>query len=475
MVALSFWMLERTRVSTEEVLATRGQRSSLVDLLSIIQDAEIGQRGYLLTGQDGYLKPYEASLANAGPAFDAVAKALPDDERSRDFVASLKIQVETKLAELAATVDLKKAGKTDDALALVLTDRGKQSMDEIRALIRGETANVERRLFASIDEQRENAHALRWVTIGGGILILLAGLGTAWALTSYTRELVSARSEVQALNTGLEVRVKERTADLQRANDEIQRFAYIVSHDLRAPLVNVMGFTSEMETSLGTLQGLVDDPAFEAMPGSSEAKAAIVLDVPEALSFIRASTKKMDGLINAILKLSREGQRTLAPEPVDLGALFEGISASAQHRLIETQGELRLEKPLGAITSDRLALEQIFGNLVDNAIKYRSPSRPPVIEVRMRSEPGGSVMIEIQDNGRGIGQADHDRIFDLFRRAGAQDQPGEGIGLAHVRALVRRLGGHITLTSDVGVGTTFRVTLPRNLKKKTEHASELRG
>ena len=85
MVALSFWMLERTRVSTEDVLATRGQRSALVDLLSIIQDAEIGQRGYLLTGEDGYLKPYEAAVSNAGPALNAVTKLLPDDDRSRAF------------------------------------------------------------------------------------------------------------------------------------------------------------------------------------------------------------------------------------------------------------------------------------------------------------------------------------------------------------------------------------------------------
>jgi signal transduction histidine kinase len=134
-----------------------------------------------------------------------------------------------------------------------------------------------------------------------------------------------------------------------------------------------------------------------------------------------------------------------------------------------------MERPLPTVLSDRLALEQVFGNLVDNAVKYRAPGRPPRIAIRARPDRTGSVLIEIEDNGRGIGEQDHERVFDLFRRAGSQDQPGEGIGLAHVRALVRRLGGQITMTSELGVGTTFRVRLPRTLQTKTEQLGELRG
>src|SRR5262249_37337154 len=156
------------------------------------------------------------------------------------------------------------------------------------------------------------------------------------------------------------------------------------------------------------LQGVVNDPTFGAIPTGPDAKTAITVDVPEAITFIRASTKKMDGLINAILKLSREGQRNLSSEPVDLGVLFDGISASVQHRLTETGGELRIERPLGVIMTDRLALEQIFGNIVDNAVKYRSPARAPIIDVRMRGQPGGQILIEVQDNGRGISEQDHD-------------------------------------------------------------------
>ena len=475
MVGLSFWALERTRASTAEVLSTREMRSAVVDLFSVVQDAETGQRGYLMTGQDRYLQPYEDAAKRTNAGYDRLQKVMRSQPGSENFFAQLRPLIDAKMAELAQTVALKRAGKSDEALAIVLTDRGKDLMDRIRTLLQNEREAVETRLYAAIEEQRSNASALRWTTIAGGLLMLLAGAGVTWALARYTREIIRARSEVEALNSGLELRVKERTVDLQRANDEIQRFAYIVSHDLRAPLVNVMGFTTELKSSLEALQALTSDPAIDVSSAAAAAKTAVETDVPEAISFIQSSTKKMDSLINAILKLSREGQRTLKPEAVSLDALFDGVSDSLQHRLTETEAELAIERPLPTLISDRLALEQVFGNLVDNAVKYRAAGRPPRIAIRARPERTGSVLIEIEDNGRGIGDQDHERVFDLFRRAGSQDQPGEGIGLAHVRALVRRLGGQITLTSELGVGTTFRVRLPRNLRTKSEQLGEPRG
>ena len=250
MVALSMWMLERTRTATEEVLATREMRSGVVDLFSVVQDAETGQRGYLLTGEDRYLRPYEEAVKRTDVGITRLADVMRRQPGSDDFIGKLRPLIAAKMAELAQTVDLKRAGKSDEAMALVLSDRGKNVMDGIRALLQNERDTIEARLYAGIETQRANADALWWTTIAGGLLMLLAGAGVAWALATYTREIIRARSEVEALNSGLDLRVKERTVDLQRANDEIQRFAYIVSHDLRAPLVNIMGFTSELKTSL---------------------------------------------------------------------------------------------------------------------------------------------------------------------------------------------------------------------------------
>jgi signal transduction histidine kinase len=172
----------------------------------------------------------------------------------------------------------------------------------------------------------------------------------------------------------------------------------------------------------------------------------------------------MDGLINAILKLSREGRRVLKPERIELDTLLATAAESIQHQVGETGGSVSIEGRVPAIRSDRLSLEQIFGNLLDNALKYRSPDRPPKIRIVTTEQRGRQISVKVEDNGRGIAAQDHERVFDLFRRSGSQDQPGEGIGLAHVRTMVRNLGGDITLQSELGRGTVFTVTLPLDIR-----------
>jgi CHASE1-domain containing sensor protein/two-component sensor histidine kinase len=330
--------------------------------------------------------------------------------------------------------------------------------------------------------------------IGGGLLTTLLLFGAALAQARATATAQNARAQLAALNAGLEQRVQERTsqvesarraletlnrnletrvsirtADLQEANEEMQRFAYIVSHDLRSPLVNVMGFTSELDVARGSLTRFYADTVARQPESADEtARLAIEEDLPEAIEFIRSSTAKMDRLINAILKLSREGRRVLAPETIDLDGLVDTIRKSLRTQFEEAGATIEIDQ-LPEITSDRVALEQIFSNLIENAVKYLAPGRPGQIKVRGWSE-GATVVVDVEDNGRGINMKDHSRVFDLFRRAGVQDRPGEGIGLAHVRALVRRLGGTITLTSEEGRGSTFRVRLPKTLTQSEGNA-----
>jgi signal transduction histidine kinase len=463
LVAVSFWLLQKTTSSTDEVLRAREQRTVLAQLLSTVQDAETGQRGYLITGEERYLAPYTSAIQRVDGRLKLVQEKFQSDPQARDNVRKIADAIADKLTELAHTVELKQAGKSEEALEAVKTDRGKDDMDLIRRLVAEQSDKVEARLTASIKEQESNAFIARWFTVGAAAIILLAALGATAMILRYTRELVAARSEMEVLNSGLETRVKERTADLQRANDEIQRFAYIVSHDLRAPLVNVMGYTAELEAGLGTLTALCDDPKLDELESGSASRTAIRDDLPESIGFIRTSTQKMDGLIKAILKLSREGQRVLRPEAIDLQEFFESSIAAVQHRVSEVGAEVEIIRPMPTIESDRLALEQVFGNLIDNALKYTAPGRPPRIIIRQRPSAWGAIILEVEDNGRGIAAEDAERVFDLFRRAGVQDKQGEGIGLAHVRTLVRRLGGEITLNSELGKGTTFRVMLPRKL------------
>src|SRR6185295_8115588 len=130
-------------------------------------------------------------------------------------------------------------------------------------------------------------------------------------------------------------------------------------------------------------------------------------DLPEAIGFIRTSTKKMDSLINAILKLSREGGRSLQPERIDLVEVVATTIGALKHQISEANGEVSTSLEVPQMVSDKLSLEQIFGNLLDNAVKYRAKDRPLRIAVRTNAEPGDRVGIEVSDNGRGISDRDH--------------------------------------------------------------------
>jgi signal transduction histidine kinase len=295
-----------------------------------------------------------------------------------------------------------------------------------------------------------------------GLLLSVVGALTATSLTSYTRELNASRQALRRANTGLEAAVQERTGQLSRANSEIQRFAYIVSHDLRSPLVNVMGFTAEMESAIGTLDALLSQaPADHPWTVPGEAHTILRQDLPEAIHFIRSSTEKMDRLINAILGLSRLGRRELAPQWLDLNALVREAVDSLRISLDEAGGQVEIQGVLPQIYTDRIALEQMITNLIENAIKYSHKERAPRIRVSATSQ-GDRIALAIADNGRGIDARDHERVFELFRRSGAQDRSGEGIGLAHVRALAYRLEGTVSLDSALGTGSTFTLHLPRH-------------
>jgi signal transduction histidine kinase len=371
-----------------------------------------------------------------------------------------------KLAELRETIDLARAGKKDAALALVGTDRGQGDTEAIRSITARMAQREQSVVAAQFDAINERGRALVVMDTAGLLGVVLLACVIAFGIRRYVAalrgtqaELEVANRRLEAANVNLEGIVQARTADLTEANEEIQRFAYIVSHDLRAPLVNIMGFTSELETaakSLGRFAGEVD--AREPGALSTEVAAAVDEDIPEAIRFIKASTSKMDRLISAILTLSREGRRVLAAERLDMHAVLTSIADTVRHQATDGNAEIRIGE-MPTLMMDRVAVEQIFGNLLDNALKYLKPGRPGVIRIGGRME-GRLAVFEVEDNGRGISPRDHERIFELFRRAGDQSVPGEGIGLAHVRALVRRLGGKIECESVPDQGTVFRVRLP---------------
>lgn len=463
----AIWLLVISQRFSDSVAHTLKVRSEAYRLLTLIQDAETGQRGFLLTGNRDYLRPYDRGAAEAPDSLADLRQLTSASPVQRAAVDRLGAAMAGKLLELSTTINMASAGDRAGAIDRVKQNIGNSLMERIRQEVAGIQTEEER----VQDRQAEAARNTNLLLAGSSLLGILVVFGlAAYTLLSAnrsTKELVEAQSELRKTNDNLEALVAERVTELKAANEEIQRFAYIVSHDLRAPLVNVMGFTSELDTVRKDIADFLAETAEKAPELVTPAiRGAVETDLPEALDFIRASTSKMDRLINAILKLSREGRRVLTPQPIDVAALIQAQGEVLTQQLAASDAELSVQDDLPNIVSDRLAIEQIFGNLIENAIKYLKPGRPGRISVKGQAH-GAYLRYEITDNGRGIDAKDFERIFELFRRSGEQDRPGEGIGLAYVRNLARRLGGNVTVQSEFGTGSTFTVTLPAVFATRT--------
>ena len=433
------------------------------DVLNLLIDAETGQRGYILTGRADHLAVHHQAVEEIPQALDVLSALTRDAPAQAQRVADLRRFTTDRLEVLRQGVAHYEAGRPGAAVEVVRTGRGAELMEAMRLQIAAIDAAEARRLIEGRRETEAAARNTVRANFAAAIGILLLGGASLFLIRRYVIDMQRSREIVARMNEGLEAQVRERTAALTTANEEIQRFAYIVSHDLRAPLVNVMGYTAELEGA-----GAVVDRQLAAIEAAApqlvdpEAVTVVREEMPEAIGFIRASTAKMDRLIKAILNLSRQGRRHLVVEPLDVTAMVRQIADSVAHQVNAADGRIDVAA-LPEIESDRIALEQVFGNLIDNAVKYLDPARPGRIAVTGEDLPDGRVAFAVSDNGRGVSPSDHERIFELFRRAGRQDRQGEGLGLAFVRNNVRRLGGTISIESELGKGSTFHLELPKRL------------
>lgn len=464
-IGSTLYLVYLTQSHAEQVISARRVRTRAADLLLMIQQAESGQRGFLLTQDESFLSSYRDAASELRKRQAAFEEAVRENPFVRVDIDELRKAISSKAMELDRTIELATEGRRDEALEIVRSRIGLEQMIRVDEILRGAIEAGDGRVAEQVASQLRAAGILRVVTIAGAAAIVLLLAGAVFVISRYVREIQEAQEELTTMNTSLEGRVRERTEDLMQANQEIQRYAYIVTHDLRAPLVNIMGFTAELEGALKAIGRYFEEGTEAGEDVRNEARQAAQEDLPEAIGFIRSSTRKMDGLINAILKISRDGRRPLQPEPIDLDAIVRASGEAIQHQLGEADGTLEVSIDLPEFISDRFSIEQIIGNLFDNAVKYRDPERPLVLSVKAFRLNRFKIGIDISDNGRGIAPEDHERIFELFRRSGAQDKAGEGIGLAHVRSLIRNMGGEIKVKSALGEGTTFMIRLPADLSQ----------
>jgi signal transduction histidine kinase len=467
----SVYLVNQAREDAHWVLHTVEVENQISLTQLQLRRAESAQRGYISTLLPDFLTDFEKAASQFTPTMARLRELTTDNPAQRHFLDDMTPLTDARIAEFRKTIALAQTQHIDDAAEIVRESIGRDAMSRIDDLA-GQMRAEEDRLFAlrTANADRSQTLAASMTGIGSGLVVVLAGI-SIFLVRRSARARDDAEAQLRDNNLNLEATVDERTADLREANNEIQRFAYIVSHDLRSPLVNIMGFTSELEelrtdifrriAELGhaaASASAVPVMASETEPELDGQDKQLSQDFTEALGFIKSSIAKMDRLITAILNLTREGRRDFVPEKIDTRELIETIATTVAHQASEAEAQIRVE-PLPDIISDRLALEQIFSNLIDNALKYLRPGVPGDIAIRGRTKLGFAIF-DITDNGRGIDPKDHQRIFDLFRRAGEQNKPGQGIGLAHVRALVRRLGGTMSVSSELHHGSTFTVTLP---------------
>ena len=269
-------------------------------------------------------------------------------------------------------------------------------------------------------------------------LDVLAALASQLAV-GLRRSLFEAR--LQGYAAELETRVAERTRELTEKSQEMESFLYSVSHDLKAPLISIQGYAQSLEEDYA--RALEGDGAFY-------------------LERIRRNATLMESLILDILELSRIGRIREHPEDVDLDALLAGIGARLGDRFQQAGGSLVLAPGLPRVHGERNRLDQLFTNLLDNALKYRHPDRPPRVEVE-GEVVDGEARVRVRDNGRGIPARYHDRLFNVFQRLpapGMDDPGGTGMGLAIVKRIVETHRGRVHVESTEGVGTTFHLAFP---------------
>jgi len=245
--------------------------------------------------------------------------------------------------------------------------------------------------------------------------------------------------------------------ELQDKSNELEQVLFVASHDLRSPLVNIQGFAKELQQSLEQVRSELQGK--DIPPAARERLAAPMdKDIPDALQFILGSSSKMDSLLAGLLKVSRLGRATLTMEKLDMNNLMADVVANFEFQVKEAGAWLEVED-LPPCLGDRIQINQVFSNLVDNALKFPAPNPPGNIRVSGNTADRQAVYC-VEDNGIGIAPQYQEKVFHIFQRVSPPIGSGEGLGLTIVRRILDQHGGKIWLESEPGKGSKFFVSLP---------------
>jgi signal transduction histidine kinase len=274
--------------------------------------------------------------------------------------------------------------------------------------------------------------------------------------------------EAERIQARFQADLTRRAGELARINETLRQqtqenemFIYSVSHDLRAPLVNLQGFSNELTRAGDELRVAVRE---SSLPGATRQRIERVIDedIGEALHYLQTAVLRASHIIDALLRLSRVGRVEYRRQKVEVHDIVQRVIDAMQGSIRAKRALVRVDE-LPPVWGDPTALEQVFANLIGNAVNYLDPARDGRIEIGTTMAPPGVESLRIfyvRDNGLGIPEVALPRLFNAFQRLHGNVTAGEGIGLALVRRVVERHGGRIWVESKEGAGTTFYLSLP---------------
>jgi len=408
--------------------------------LSAMKDAETGQRGFLITMNPSYLDPYNSGTRLWTQNLNDLARLTSGDPALAGVVSQLSSEGAAKVQGVARTIQLAQSGHRDQAMAAVDSGRGKQRMDAVRR-ITSEIVTREEAKFARFARQAlETETATRWsVEAAAAALFLLTLAGSLLLWREIERErllaenLEKSEARYRRLAESLEEQVADRTRELQNLNEELQAFTYSVSHDLRAPLRAIDGFSAILVEDHGDK---LDEAAHEL------------------LGRIRRGVRRMSQLIQSLLDLSRATRTELRKQTVGISHIAASVLEGLRQASPERKVEVSIEPGLMA-EGDPNLIRIVLENLLSNAWKFSSRREMARIDFGAVSHDGRREFF-VRDNGAGFDAAHAARLFKPFQRLHSESEfEGSGIGLATAQRIVRRHGGTIRAESNKNDGATF--------------------
>ncbi len=439
LIAAQFWYSH-----TLEVI------SQTETLLAQVRTAESSARGFVMTGLPALEEQYATSTREIHQSTENLQRLTIDNGSQQVRIAALNDGISAKLSKLETLLAVRRVqpqGAIDPALLAPVVQGAPDRMDRVQATVH-EIEAEEQRLLTERTAYAASARRQVWGSFTLAFALDFPLLVSAFELlvrAARDRERIAASAEeIAALNRQLtetneelEDRVAQRTSELAQSNEELEAFSYSVSHDLRAPLRTIDGFSLALQEDFG---GKLDEQG------------------KDYINRVRNGVQRMGTLIDSLLQLSRVTRYEAQRERVDLSELATQVFHDLQSLTPERKVQWMAEPGLVAEADPRL-MRVAFENLIGNALKFTARTDDARIEFGSSSQDGKTVYF-VRDNGAGFDMKYVDRLFTAFQRLhGEREFKGSGIGLATVSRIIRRHHGSIWAEGEPGRGATFFFTL----------------